>query len=57
MGGRPFSPSRRLAVHGGALIRNIVLQALASGKLGHPWPALGASQVFLLKETMNKGIY
>ncbi len=35
----PFSPSRHLTILGGALIRNIVFQVLATGTLGHPWPA------------------
>ncbi|HEY8875728.1 MAG TPA: hypothetical protein VIM32_03665 [Desulfosporosinus sp.] len=36
----PFSPSRRLTILGGALIRNIVFQVLATGTLVHPWTAL-----------------
>ncbi|WP_156146596.1 hypothetical protein [Desulfosporosinus sp. I2] len=30
----PFPPSRRLAIHGGALISNILVRVLATGTLG-----------------------
>ena len=35
----PFSPSRRLAILGGATNLERPVRVLATGTLGHPWPA------------------